>query len=210
MSIEGTNDSLERLTEIRNGNPEAIEDLWNRYGKRIQEIASKYLGAAPRRVMDSEDIKHIAFMSLVGFIQKFDPEDLPAQAGNGFSYDELKNGIWPIAFGIAKKKALMANRAANATKRSGGDDRVLTDESVFEDRAAEEPWVIASLEEQMKFLKDYASASQNQDLGSILQLRSEGMNSKEIATELGISEPSVSRRLKELRKALQEFGDISN
>lgn len=195
---------LERLTDIRSGNEEAINELWKRYGSRIQGIASKYLGAAPRRIMDSEDIKNVAFMSLLGYVNELDPSDPDVIAQRGFSYEELKNGIWPIAFGIARKKALLANRKETAGKRGGNVEHAGIQERVFEDGNSDEPWVLASLEETMQFLKTYASQSSNQNLVKILQLRIEGVNSKEIALHLKLSEASVSRRLAELRKALSE------
>ncbi|QEG21036.1 ECF-type sigma factor [Mariniblastus fucicola] len=200
----------ERLTDIRNGNEDAINELWERYGSRIQGIASKYLGAAPRRIMNSEDIKNVAFMSLIGYVNELDPSDPDGISQKGFSYEELKDGIWPIAFGIAKKKALLANRKEKAGKRGGDIERSGIQERVFEDDNSEEPWVLASIEEQMQFLKAYATKSASGDIEQILQLRIEGVSSKEIARELKLSEASVCRRLKELRKALSEFSESSD
>ena len=200
----------ERLTDIRRGNEDAIADLWRRYGDRLRGIARQHLGPA-RPVLDSEDIANAAFNSLIRSLRDpnlHDPRDTSSTVNSStasLSPDEWKNGIWPIALGIARNKAMEANRRELAAKRGGGYQHASTDRNMVEDSTTSQPHVMALVQEQIEVLHRYVQEKPR--LQEILQLRLEGIASNQIAATLGISEASVCRRLAEIRRVLEEYGN---
>ena len=48
---------------LKSGNPEAAQQLWQRYWKRLVGLAAKKLTGAQRQTADEEDIAQIAIKS---------------------------------------------------------------------------------------------------------------------------------------------------
>lgn len=164
-----------------------INDLWLRYGPKLRSTASRFLGAG-RRIEDSEGIANAAFHSLINRVNR-DGE----QAKEVDPY-----ALWPLAIGIARNKARMANRGERNAPEPIGE---------FADEIAggngDDPRLFAELEELLQQLKKYTE--NNSELQKIVESKLQGKSSKEIARELGTSESSVSRRLGQLKRYLEEY-----
>src|SRR5258708_36284670 len=52
------------IERFKAGNPDAANDLWQRYCDRLVRLARRKLGRLPRRMVDEEDVALSAFNSL--------------------------------------------------------------------------------------------------------------------------------------------------
>lgn len=171
-----------KLSETEVGN------LWKRYGDRLHNLASRFLGSS-RRIEDSQGIANAAFLSL---IKQIGSEEMESEEGI--------DGLWPLAMGIARNKAKMAIRKEAAQKRGGGIDFSPT-EGVA-DNTSDDPSFFVELEELVERLDKYTNDTPV--VRQIVERRMQGQTSKDIALELGLSQSKVSRRLAELRQFLSE------
>ena len=165
-----------------------VNELWTKYGERLRGIACKFLGAG-RKIEDSKGIANAAFLSLVKQVGSDD-------AAN----DRECDGLWPIAFGIAKNKANMANRSESSQKKGGEMKKNSTDG--LADELTDDPSLFSELEELIERLNQYTADTPQ--VRQIVEMRLQGQTSKEIAKTLNTSQSSVSRRLAELRQFLNE------
>ena len=190
--------SPEPLTDLAKGNDEAIEDLWLRARDQLRKIARRHLNIA-RPIYDSEDIANSAFQDLIKYVrrQRDMERDPTVTDKKGMSYEDLRFGILKLAGGIAKNKAREANRNVG-----GGSSKAELDDQAVVDSRSFEPHLLASVHEQLQHFEEYVS--QTPELQQIYHLRLLGLNAKEIAKELGVSEATVSRRTKQMRKAIEE------
>ena len=172
-----------------------IADLWNQLGPRLRAVATKFLGTG-RAIEDSEHIANAAFHSLIKRVN--------ANGEAGVILDEeQRDGLWPIAIAIARNKALQANRGESAAMRGGKMARNYADD--FSDQVGDSPELFAELEELLDRLREYTEG--DNITRQIVQQRLQGITSKQIAVNLKISESRVCRRLKELRRFLEESGE---
>ncbi len=163
-----------------------INTLWQQYGPKLRAVATRFLGAG-RRIEDSEGVANAAFHSLIKRVRK---DGERAEASD--PYD-----LWALAIGIARNKARMANRKGkNAPNAIGEFAEEIPDDN------SDDPSLFAELEELLLQLRAYTE--ENELLRSIVQRKLQGKTSKEIAAELGTSEPTVSRRLGQLKRYLEE------
>lgn len=189
--------SVTRLLDgLHLGNPEAVEQLWQRYFHRLVGLARKRLDAAPRRVADEEDIALSAFKSFC----------LNAEKGH---FPELldRDGLWRLLMTITLRKAGQLLRHENRQKRGGGLAPKTGEDSappVIEELLSQEPSpeaVTAATEEYDRLLAMLGS----EELRQVAVRRMEGYSVEEIAQELNCVPRSVKRRLNLIRKVwLQE------
>ena len=165
-----------------------VGKLWKMYGERLRGIASKFLGNG-RKIEDSQGIANAAFLSLIKQVGADDLED-----------DRDYEGLWPLAIGIARNKARMAIRSENAQIRGGRIE--FTPIDGVQDQAADDPSFFSELEDLIERLDKYTTDTPI--VRQIVERRLQGQTSKEIAKELKTSPSSVSRRLAQLRKFLNE------
>lgn len=181
--------SVQQQLNIHLSNTE-VENLWLVYGTRLRMIARRFLGAG-RRIEDSEGIANAAFLSLV---KQVSTED-------GLVEDSSdRDALWPLAFGIARNKALQANRRASTITKGGCAECQPADG--VQDKGAEDPALLAQLEELIIKLDEYTANTPL--VRQIVERRLLGQTSKEIAEVLGVSQSMVSRRLAELRRFMEE------
>lgn len=194
MSDDG---SVTRLVEeLKAGNGEAAEELWNKYGVSLIRLVGKRLPARYRRVADEEDLAHSAFKSCCLRTMR---GDFP-----GLSDREQ---LWRLLNAIAISKLAEHFRRMNRSKR---DVRKVQGESAFEpigtssavaglDQLAgddPEPDVEAIAAELFGLLDD-------PQLRDVAQMKLEGFTNEEIANYVHCSVPTVERRLRLIRAKWQ-------
>jgi RNA polymerase sigma factor (sigma-70 family) len=190
------------IEQLKAGDYEAAQPLWERYYPRLVALARKKLrGRTPLRAADEEDVALSAFKSFC------------AGAREG-RFPRLKDadGLWAMLVLITVRKAAdLANRNRRQ-KRGGGKVR---GESVFDRPAGDgkpgglqefagkdpSPDLPALLAEEFERLLNQLEDDQQR---SVLVGKLEGRTNAEVAHQIGRSEATVERELRLIRKLLQE------
>lgn len=194
--MDSFNDSVTRwIGDLKDGQDAATQKIWERYFDRLVRVASRQLGAAPRRIADEEDVAVSVFDSLCK----------GAAAGR---FDKLKDrdDLWRLLTAISGMKAVDQIRRQTAKKR-GGDK--LRGESIvagvnnplggFDQLVHGEPTpeFLAVMDEQQR---EMFRILPDENQRSVARLRFEGYANEEIAEKLDISLRSVERKLKVIRQ----------
>jgi RNA polymerase sigma factor (sigma-70 family) len=163
--------------ELRAGNPEGLEKLWQRFRPRLLGLAQATLGRQLGGMTDADDAVQSAMLS---FWQR-------AERGD-FGDNPDTEDLWQILAVITKRKALRHRTRENAKKRGGGQRMPLTG-----DEADAAPSQSTSLvyEEFFELL--------DPTLRTFALLRILGFSNREIADELNCSERKVERKLQLIR-----------
>lgn len=183
--------------QLREGNVDAPERLWNRYFDRLVSLARVRMQNQPRRVSDEEDIA----------ISVFETLRLGAENGN-FSKISDRDDLWALLITITKRKVVNRVRWETAQKRGGGDVR---GESVFWkgdgqsslwglDQIAGDTPTPQFLESLCQAHEHLLSTLQDDVLRTIAVRRLEGYSNDEIADELGVTTRTVRRKLNIIRE----------
>src|SRR5262245_47850351 len=97
------------LNELRAGDPQAAQPLWEHYFNHLERIARRLLARMPRRAADEEDVALSAFASLCSGLL------------NG-RYPALRDreDLWSLLVVITERKALRLIKGERREKRGGG------------------------------------------------------------------------------------------
>jgi DNA-directed RNA polymerase specialized sigma24 family protein len=189
------------IVDAKRGDAEAIRALWNRYYKRLVQLARHKLATAPRRAADEEDVALSAFASFCQGAQQGRFPDLSD-----------RNELWRLLMTITAQKALDQARYERRAKRGGG--RVRGD-SVFARSAGSDdppgiegvigdsptPEFAASVAEEFTRL-----LGQLEDhLRDVALAKLEGYSNAEIAKKLDCCVSTVERSLRLIRKIWQRY-----
>jgi DNA-directed RNA polymerase specialized sigma24 family protein len=181
------------LAPLRDGNPTAVQRLWERYFRRLVGLARLKLRGAPRRAADEEDVALSAFDSFC------------RHAADGRFPDLFdRDGLWRLLMVLTARKAAHLMRDAGRLKR-GGKATVVTEE---EDGSSEEgvlsqvmsrepsPEMAAEMAEEYRRLLALLG---DKELEAIAVARMEGHRVEEIAVQVGYAPRSVKRKLQLIR-----------
>ncbi len=190
-------DSVTRwIGELKEGESNASQKLWERYFGRLIRLATKRLGSAPRRIADEEDVA----------LSVFDNLCRGAAAGR-FKQLQDRDDLWKLLTAIVGMKAVDQIRRQTAQKRGGTEVRGesifgAADTSqhgglnqMFQDEPTPE-MLLAMEEQQREMIQILPDDSQRQ----VARLRFEGYSNEEISNQMGISLRTVERKLKVIRK----------
>lgn len=194
--MDSFNDSVTRwIGDLKDGQDAATQKIWERYFDRLVRVASRQLGAAPRRIADEEDVAVSVFDSLCK----------GAAAGR---FDKLRDrdDLWKLLTAISGMKAVDQIRRQTAKKRGG---EKLRGESIvagvnnplggFDQLVHGEPtpeFLAVMDEQQQEMFRVLPDETQR----SVARLRFEGYANEEIAEKLDMSLRSVERKLKVIRE----------
>jgi DNA-directed RNA polymerase specialized sigma24 family protein len=197
--MTGDNSVSQWIQELKEGNQEVAQELWERYYPRLVALARRKLEQAPRRVADEED----------AVVSAFDSFCRGAEAGR-FPLLHDRNDLWSLLAVITARKAMNQAKYHRRQKRGGGN---VAGESAFFIDGSEQggagiaqivgseptPEFAATLVEQFAELLDRLGDSQ---LSQIAVRKMEGYSNSEIATEWGCANSTVVRKLRLIRKKL--------
>jgi RNA polymerase sigma factor (sigma-70 family) len=191
------------IGDLKDGQDEASQKLWQRYFGQLVGLAARRLGSAPRRIADEEDVAVSVFESLCR-----------GAAAGRFKQLQDRDDLWKLLTAIAGMKAVDQIRRQTAQKRGGTNVR---GESVFEGVDASQigglgqlihseptPDFLAIMDEQQQVMfRALPDPSQRE----VARLRFEGYSNDEIAQQLGISLRSVERKLRVIREIWTALAD---
>jgi DNA-directed RNA polymerase specialized sigma24 family protein len=184
----------ELVAQLRAGNPEAAQPLWEQYYPRLVGLARKKLRGTPRRAADEQDVALSAFDSFCR-----------GAAQGRFPQLKDRDGLWALLVLITVRKAADLIKYNRRERRGGGQVR---GDSAFAGRDGEgalaeveagdpTPDVAAQLAEEFRALLDRLGSD---ELRAIAVGKLEGYTNAEVAARLGCAPVSVERRLRLIRK----------
>ncbi len=189
------------LEGVKAGDDAAIAQLWNRYFARLVWLARGKLPSHCRRAFDEEDVAISAFQS---FCER-------ASRGR-FPKLNDRNDLWVLLLTLTIRKAIVTIRHQTRRKRGGG--RVLGESALVGDDPAVNGLANAldrepSPEDVIRVADDLErllSRLENATLRTVALRKLEGIDVREIASELGTSTRTIERKLRLIRATWeQEF-----
>jgi len=187
------------IAQLKSGEPDAAQALWNRYYDRLIGLAFKKF-RLPRRVADEEDVVVDVFASLCHRARE-------GQFPQLCDRDEL----WHLLVTSTERKTLNRQRAMMRQKRGGTKVR---GESVLQ--SPDESAAAGGLDALPAPMPEEESAAALGDvlrgliggldgqLAQVAQLKLEGHTNEEIARRINRSVVTVERRLKLIRDLWQK------
>jgi RNA polymerase sigma factor (sigma-70 family) len=189
------------ISQLRAGNHDAAQELWQRYHKRLLALARKRLHGARKRAADESDVVQSAFDS---FFRAAEQGRFPRLAD--------RNDLWRLLVVITARKAIDLIQRENQLKNGGGK---LAGESALllgfgEDAEAGIEQVVGQ-EPTPAFAAEVAEECQrlldrlpDEQLRTIAVWKMEGYSNGEIGRRLDCAVATVERRLKVIRKLWDE------
>jgi DNA-directed RNA polymerase specialized sigma24 family protein len=181
---------------LKNGDPLAAQELWERYFHLLVALARKRLGSAPRRSADEEDAALSAFDSFCRGVEK-----------GRFPRLDDRRDLWRLLLIITKRKAWQQVHHEKRVNRGGGEVVVETDlrkpgqegeDALLNEMIGSEPTpeLVAQVTEECRCLLDKLG---DDTLRKIAIWKMEGYTVEEIAVLLGRSERTVAHKLTVIR-----------
>lgn len=184
------------IDELKSGNAEAAQRLWERYFGRMVELARRKLEGTPRAAADEEDVALSAFKSFC----------IRARDGHFTQLIDSEN-LWPLLMAITAHKSVDHLRMGNRRKRGGtgrpADDRerpapapapgaVPLSELISREPT---PEFAAELSDHLERLLARLDATGDGELRKIALLKLEGHGNGDTADRLGCARRTVERKL---------------
>jgi DNA-directed RNA polymerase specialized sigma24 family protein len=176
------------LGPLQEGDPAAAQQLWERYFRRLVELARQRLRDAPRR-QDAEDVALSAFDT---FCRGAGQGRFPALAD--------RDDLWRLLVVITARKAAHYGRDARRQKRGGtiaepvgGDAEASLEQLVSREPTPE--FAAQAAEECRRLFGLLADA----ELERIAVLKMEGHTVEEIAQQLGYVPRTIKRKMRLIR-----------
>jgi RNA polymerase sigma factor (sigma-70 family) len=188
------------IAHLKNGNLDAVQQLWNRYAERLVNVAQQRLRHAPKHLADEEDVAASVFQSLCR----------GAVAGR-FQDVKDRDDLWWLLLSITKQKAVNHIRRETAQKRGSRQTHAESDldgereiggfslDQLMGDEPT--PDFLAMLDEQFERLMNLL---RDDTLRSIALLRIEGYTMQEVADLMGTALRTVERKAQLIRTRWQQ------
>lgn len=190
MSSEG---SVTRwLGQLKAGDPQAAQQLWERYFQRLVGLARKKLRGAKRQAADEEDVALSAFDTLCRGAVK-----------GRFPRLEDRDNLWKILVLLTARKAWHQVRDEGRYKRGGkvvslADTPSPEEESGLDGFCSRDPApeFVAQLAEEYNLL---LARLNDPELEAVAVWKMEGYTNEEIAAKLDYTVRTVERKLRIIR-----------
>jgi RNA polymerase sigma factor (sigma-70 family) len=174
------------LAGAKTGDDQAVQQLWQRYYKRLLGIARSILEGSAKRTSDEEDVALSAFKSFY----------FRAAAGKFPKLDD-RSDLWKLLMTITVRKALRARRK-NSPQRTGQNL-----DTMDECLASREPTPELAAMVTSEFQRLIEQLDDDQ-LSAVALAKLEGYTNLEIAGQLGKSLSSIERKLRVIRRIWED------
>lgn len=185
------------IGQLREGNPEAAQPLWERYFAQLVAIARNKLRGTSRRAADEEDVALSAFHSF-------------CRAAEQFPRLSDREDLWQILVMLTARKAYQERRRQQSLKRGGAGEGADQSQALALDEAAELDQIVGAepapefavmIAEQFEAL---LALLPTDELRQVARLRLEEYSHPEIAAKLQCTERTVHRRVALIRSLWEE------
>ena len=193
MTDEGGGSVTRWIGELKAGDRDAAQRLWERYFADLVRLARARLRAVPRAAEDEEDVALSAFDSFC------------AAASHGrFPRLDDRDDLWRVLVTLAQRKAADLIRRQRRLKRGSG--KVANEADVVGPEGellghiagtAPTPSFAAMVAEEYRYRLDLLPEDA---LRRVAVLKMEGYSNDEIAVQLGLGLRSVVRKLDLIRR----------
>lgn len=211
------------IARLKVGDPEAEQQLWNKYADRIAEIARRTMRHSTNRVLDEEDIVIVTIKSLLNGIRT-----------DRFPELHHRDQLWRLLTVITTRKATAAMDQDRRQKRGSGevrgDSAVMIklapqnsqvhrdDSNIVKERgdsdlengfdqlesASTTPDIAALIADQAdKLCRNLPDDVSRQ----VMRLKIDGHTHEEIASRLDCTVRTVERRIKQIREVWLQLAD---
>src|SRR6516165_3616524 len=174
------------MNALAAGDTHAAEELWERYYRRMVQIARDKLQRLPRGISDEEDVALSAFHN---FCQ--------AAAANRFPRLANRDDLWQILVMLTARKTIDHHKH-NVRQKRGGAITATSDETLMADiiGAEPDPGFAVSIADEFRSL---LGKLPDDEMRSIALSKLEGCSNEEIAGQLNCTVRTVGRRLSVIR-----------
>lgn len=180
------------IAGLKNNDPQAIRELWEKCFGKLKEFANKKLGGNPHQNEDSEDVALEVFDCLCRGVAKGRWPQL-----------ENREDLWRVLFTLTRHKAIDLIRKENAEKRGSRGLQSWSGEFADNEFGPDE---IVILNDQLKHL---LGKLPDDSYRNIACLKMELHTVPEMAEKLGYSPRTIERKLNFIRKVWEnEFVDF--
>lgn len=181
----------EWIGQLRAGDAAALTPLWKRYFERLLPLARHRLGEI-RRHTDEEDVVLSAFESFAERVQNDD-----------FSQLVNRDDLWALLAVITARKAINARAREGRLKRGGGHvhgDSLGAESGIFglHEVLSRDPGPEEALEASEGF-QSLLLRLGSDELRRVATEKLDGRTNAEIASDLGVSERTVERKVQLIR-----------
>ena len=184
------------INDLKGGELDAAQPLWERYFADLVRLARARLGVTPRTAADEEDVALSAFDSFCAGV-----------ARGRFPRLDDRNDLWRVLVALTGRKA--ADQALRERRQKRGGGRVRSeadlaggepegDANLFGQVAGPEPTPEFAAE-MVEAVEGLFNLLDDEELRRIALRKLEGYSNEEIAAKIGRSLPTVERRLKMIR-----------
>lgn len=168
------------LGQLKAGDQEAVQKLWERYFVRLTMLARRALANAPQAAGDEEDVAQSAFKSFY----------VRAQAGK-FPKLVDRDDLWKLLMTIALRKSSRKRRKEQRHVTS--DPEVLAAELAAD---APQPETTALITDELRRL---FGKLDDPVLAGIALMKLEGLTNRQIARAMDLSVATIERKLQVIR-----------
>ncbi len=191
------------IEQLKEGDSDAAEKLWQRYFEQIVRLARRRLEGAGRAAADEEDVALSAFKSFC----------LGAREGR-FPKLSDRESLWSLLVAITAHKSTDLIRYENRRKRGGTGVKVFDPDAPRQDIDAVRlshiieqrptPEFAAQIGEQFKLLLTKLDRAEDPDLSRIALAKMLGESTTEVAEQLGCVRRTVERKLLLIRRVWEQ------
>jgi DNA-directed RNA polymerase specialized sigma24 family protein len=184
------------LAQIKLGDQEAAQKLWERYFQQLVRLARDRLGRMPRAGFDEEDVAAIAFASFCS----------GAEEGRFPSLSDRQD-LWQLLIAITGHKAIDAIRTETRKKRGGGKVQNQGWRGGDDDEGPASLLEVIGSEPSPEFAailaEDFRNRLAQLDDGILRRVavkKMEGYANTEIAVQLDCAPRTIERKLQLIRR----------
>ena len=191
------------LEHLRQGDPEAVEQLWMRYFSRVVALARRRLSSQPRKAADDEDVA----------LSVFDSFCRGVSAGK-YPLLSSPDSLWPLLVVLTVRKACDRANYERRQKRGNGQVHAATElgpvgEDPFRMDALlsnePTPETVAVMNETCERLFSQLDDDQRQiALGKL-----HGHSNQDLATQMNCGLRTIERRLDLIRRTWEQSGNAA-
>lgn len=190
------------LDELKGDDPSAAEKLWVRYVEKVARLARRHFVGRRGRVANEDDVVAEVFTDFLHGVRD-----------GRFPRLSNRNDLWQLLVLLTERKAVDQLRRHSASKRGGG---LVAGESAFEKTARVGSVVqgigqVVGGEPSPEFAVELADlfahllqALGDETLRTIARDTIAGHSQEEIAHAVGLSVPSIQRKLRIIRQCWEK------